>query len=269
VAAEEQDAIVRAYIGMDSRIRDQVTAAVVNAFRALGSWREADIARFVDAVVPIVLGAQRQVGSITQAYLTALLADMAGEGVSSSTADVATGAVLRKGADPAEVYARPIRTVWQGLAAGADLSTALDTAALRLAQILATDLQLAKTHAARAVLAGDERIVGYRRVLTGIKTCGLCVVASTQRYHRGDLMPIHPGCDCAVAPIIGTEDPGHVLDEPLLEGTHQAIQDRFGTSDRSARMPDYRDVLITHEHGEIGPVIARRGDHFTGPGDLH
>lgn len=31
---------------------------------------------------------------------------------------------------------------------------------------------------------------------------------------------------------------------------------------------DYSDVLVVHEHGEIGPVLGFRGDHFTGPSDI-
>jgi len=27
-------------------------------------------------------------------------------------------------------------------------------------------------------------------------------------------------------------------------------------------------VLVEHVHGEIGPVLARRGDHFTGPDEI-
>ena len=268
MAAEQREALIRGFIGVDATLRDKVVTAVLAVFRNLGSWRDEDIARFTGAVLPLILGAQRQVGSLTQVYVTSLIANMTGEATRPPAIDVATGAVLRNGTDPAEVYARPIRGVWKSLAAGDDLGTALKAATLRLEQILATDLQLAKTHAARAVMSEDHRVVGYRRVLTGIKTCGLCVVASTQRYHRGDLLPIHPGCDCSVAPVIGTDDPGHILDDRLLDDIHDAVEERFGTSDRSARVPDYRDVLVTHEHGEIGPILARKGDAFTGPSDL-
>jgi hypothetical protein len=269
VGAEQQTALVVAYDAADVRIRQMVTAAVLQAFNGLGSWRDADIARFVDTVLPIVAGAQRQMGSLTEAYLSAAIADMLGEAVRPAGGTPLTGAALRGGTKPAEVYARPIRTVWQALADGKDLQEALAAARLRLWQITTTDLQLAKTHAARQVLAGDHRVVGYRRVLKGSQSCGLCLVASTQRYHRAQLLPIHPGCDCGVAPIVGDHDPGQVLNSGLLEQAHAAIADRFGVSDASARNPDYRDFLVTHEHGEIGPVLARKGDAFTGPSDLH
>ena len=268
MGAKQQAALVRAFSSVDAQIRNKVVAVVIQAANGLGSWRDADIERFTSAILPTVLGAQRQMGSLTDAYIRAMVGDMVGGIVRPSGTTPLTGGALRGGVDPAEVYARPIRTIWRGLAEGKSLDVALAVARLRLEQITKTDLQLAKDHASRAILSADERVVGYRRVLTGSRSCGLCVVATTQRYHREDLMPIHPGCDCGIAPIVGTEDPGQLINEPLLEGTHAAIQDRFGTSDRSARMPDYRDVLVTHEHGEIGPILSRKGDAFTGPSDL-
>ena len=269
MGAEQQAALVRAFSSADAQIRAKVVPIILQVFSGLGSWRDADLTRFTTAVLPLVIGAERQMGSLTNAYLAAMVADMISAPVRPSGVATATGAALRGGVDPAEVYARPIRTIWRELAAGKDMNAALAAARLRLWQITTTDLQLAKTHAARSAMADDERIVGYRRVLTGTHSCGLCVVASTQRYHRGDLMPCHPGCDCGISVIVGHQDPGQLINEPLLEGTHAAIADRFGASGRTARDPiDYRNVLVTHEHGEIGPILSRKGDAFTGPSDL-
>lgn len=269
MGAEQQAALVRAYGATDVQIRAKVVDLLIRVFAGLGTWRDADIERFTATVLPLVIGAQRQMGSLTDAYIRAMVGDMIGGVVRPSGAATATGAAVRGGVAPAEVYARPIRTVWQALAEGKPLDVALAAARFRLAKITATDLQLAKDHAARSALAGDQRVVGYRRVLTGAKSCGLCVIASTQRYHKADLLPIHPGCDCGIAPIVGDQDPGQVLNDRFLDAAHGAIQDRFDVSDRSGRSPvDYRDLIVTHEHGEIGPVLARRGDAFTGPGDL-
>jgi hypothetical protein len=30
----------------------------------------------------------------------------------------------------------------------------------------------------------------------------------------------------------------------------------------------YRDLIVTHHHGELGPVLAVRGQHFDGPGSI-
>lgn len=268
MAVEHQAALVTAVTAAQARLRDRLLALVLGLFDGLGSWRDADRDRFVAIVVPLVAGAQRQAAALMDAYLAAMRADITGVPVRPAGA-IPDLAALRGGVDPAEVYSRPFHDVWSELADGKDFSQALAAGHQRTWQLTTTDLQLAKTHAARQVLEADEDVVGYRRVLKGAGSCGLCVVASTQRYHRSQLLPIHPGCDCGVAPIIGRTDPGQVINGPLLDQAHAAIADRFGTRSTTGRQGlDYRDLLITHEHGEIGPVLARRGDAFTGPADL-
>jgi hypothetical protein len=168
-----------------------------------------------------------------------------------------------------EVYQRPAVSMRMSLAAGDSLTTAVGRGLDRLTSLVSTDLQLAKTRSAQHVAKSSTTVVGWRRELEGDLSCGLCIVASTQRYHREDLMPIHPGCDCQPVPIYGTEDPGTLLDEGALADVHASIEERFGVSDAGARDPvDYRKALIIHEHGEIGPVLAIRGQAFTGPDDL-
>jgi hypothetical protein len=268
VAAQEQAALIAAATSAQARLRERLRALVLGLFDGLGSWRDADRDRFVATVVPLVAGAQRQAASLMDAYLATLRADMTGDQI-RPTGAIPDLAKLRGGVPATEVYARPFADVWAELAAGRDFSQALAAGRLRAEQITTTDLQLAKTHTAQAVLESDEQVVGYRRVLTGSESCGLCVVASTQRYRRGELLPIHPGCDCGVALIIGHSDPGHVLNAGLLDQAHAAITERFGVQDATGRNKlDYRDLLVTHEHGEIGPVLARRGDAFTGPDDI-
>lgn len=263
--AREQQALIRGYAQVTAQMRLNLLTMLITLFRGLGSWRDADQARFTRAAVPLVSGAQRQMTSLTGAYLTALRADMLG--VRPNAVPAGTAAQVR-GVDPDVVYARPFRTLYASLGEGREFPAALDDAVRRLSHIAATDLQLAKTHAARAGLADDERVLFYQRVLVGATSCGLCVVASTQRYRRGDLMPIHPGCDCAVAPVVGDQDPGQVINRRRLEDVHDAIEDMFGKSDRGRDPVDFRDLLVEHVHGEIGPVLARKGDRFTGPGDL-
>lgn len=56
--------------------------------------------------------------------------------------------------------------------------------------------------------AGDTPVVGYRRVITGPTTCEYCRLASERLYFRGDLAPIHHGCDCGVGLVFEGEDHG-------------------------------------------------------------
>ena len=95
--------------------------------------------------------------------------------------------------------------------------------------------------------------------------CALCYLASTQTYSTADLLPIHPGCDCGTAPVAAGM---RAQMDRNLSQTHEAVENRLGVSDSGGRLPDYRKVLIVHEHGELGPVLAVRDQHFTGPGAI-
>lgn len=257
------------------QVRRQVAQFVSASWLALGSWRDAEVAAWVRAVTPAVLAGQRQISMLTIAQLVAT-ARLAGAEVTvpAIPANEITVAELR-GVPVADVYRRPAVTTWTGLSNGLTLDEAVERGARRAVNLAVTDLQLAKTHTAQRVIAADDQVVGYRRVLTGFESCGLCAVASTQRYRKGDLMPIHPGCDCGVAPIYGAEDPGHIINAERLDATHDVIRETFGAYSEGAREirgavdpVNYRDALVTHAHGEIGPVIGVRGQRFTGPDDL-
>jgi len=265
--------VIVAYGDRATAVRQRVLSYIQRVWGSLDSWRAADIDRFVNAVVPVVTGGQQQIAALTDAYLAAVETAITGlpvRPVGVPPALINDEAIRAVAAD--EVYRRAGVTVWASLSRGDTVTWAVRQGLNRALSIGATDLQLAKTHASRHVLSRKGNVRGFRRVLTGSKSCGLCVVASTQRYHRADLLPCHPGCDCSVVPIYGDQDPGQVIDPDTLADVHQAIADRFGASSEGARatgsIPNYRDVLVTHEHGEIGPVLAVRGQRFTGPGDI-
>lgn len=273
-------------------VRARVLAIVRQLWRALPDYREPSIERFVTGVVPVVEGGQRQVASIVDSYLSRLYAMNFGAPLRNAGVPAADITRLRQGSDPAEVYARPFHLVWRQLhdlphEPGA-VEQAINAGEHRASDLAATDLQLAKTHATRAVLAQQSHVTGYRRVLEGSYSCGLCIVASTLRYHKRQLMPVHPGCDCSVEPIYGEDHSsveatarvnGELVPIADLPDVHQAIDDAFGASSSAARQirgvldgkgrpVHYKDVLITHEHGELGPVLGVRGAQFTGPADL-
>lgn len=266
--------IVTSYGDRAALIRQQVLGFIQRAWGSLDAWRDADIERFVSAVAPVVTGGQFQIAALTDGYLAAVEAAMTGlpvrpVGVASS---LVTDEAVR-GVAAADVYRRTGPTVWTALSNGDPLPVAAGKGLRRALSMGSTDLQLAKTHTSRHVFSGKDRVRGYRRTLNGSHSCGLCIVASTQRYRKESLMPIHGNCSCGVIPIIGTTDPGQVIDPGRLADVHQVINERFGAFDEGARggkdgIPDYRKVLISHDHGEIGPVLSVRGQKFTGPDDL-
>lgn len=174
--------------------------------------------------------------------------------------------LLRYGVPPAEVYARPFVDFWRSLLNGGSIDDALRSGASRIGELLDTDLERLSDFTSVEKYANAHGIVGYRRVLVGPKNCALCVVASTQRYRRRNLKPIHPHCNCKTVPVLSFESDGdQILDEDRLEQIHRSVREKFGIDDRSARAIDYRKIMVEHQHGEIGPYLSWRGQHFAGP----
>ncbi|WP_228973390.1 hypothetical protein [Streptomyces sp. DH12] len=207
--------------------------------------------------------------SLTATYLETLYREIADEPsrVRLDLDDV-TGRALR-GVEPAEVYSRPFVEMRTALAAGESLDAAVVRGARRLETITKTDLQLARTHTVREVTAEQPGVEYTVRELQGEYDCALCMIASTQRYHKRELAPIHPGCDCLVKTVRADYDPGQIIDEERLERIHELVEEAIGQADRGGRAVDYRKIIIANEHGEIGPVLGFRGQRFTGPDDIN
>jgi hypothetical protein len=267
MSAPTQDPSVAAmtatYLAASAALRSRLLSFVLAAYASQGNYRDAAAEAFVGTVVPAAVAAQQAMGALTSAYLAHLIASTAGgsaapKGLAPSEI---SGAALR-GVTPSEVYRRPYVQVWTDLARGKPFSQAVEAGSRRAQSIAATDLQLAKTRSSQLVLQSDHRVTGYRRVLTGTHSCALCVLASTRRYTRGDLLPIHPGCGCSTAPLFGTEQP----DEVPAEQLHAVVARDLGAKyvKASGKGPvDYRDIVVTHDQNELGSVLAVRGQEFT------
>lgn len=229
-------------------VRDRVQAFASRVFAA-GQYRDADVARFVSRVVPVVLAGRRQVSSMTDAYLTQQLK---AAGIKAPMRGPINTAALR-GVSVDEVYARPYQSVWTSLSNNAPYPDAVAAGHSRLMDLISTDMQLAMTHTSQDVLTHTRGVSEYVRSPSGPNPCALCEIASTQVYHRADLMPIHANCMCGVD-VVSESSPWN-----------QAVADQR-LSDAYARQ-DQPEIAV-REHGEIGPVLTRADQHFTGPGDL-
>lgn len=281
VAAPAVVNIVGAYNTRVAAARRRVVDALTRAWGSLDNYRAADIDRFVRQVVPLVEGAQLQVATLTDAYLAQIEAQVLGKTVRpiGVPARAVSNATMR-GVSTAEVYRRAGPTVWTSLSRGQSLDNAVRAGLARMQRTAETDVQLSRTHASRYVLSRKSNVVGYRRVLTGGHSCALCAVASTQRYHKAELSPLHPGCSCGILPVFGDKDPGQVVDPERLASVKASLQERFGHDDarrststggRATKATDFddaRQLVVVHEHGELGPVLTRRSDHWTGPDDI-
>lgn len=247
--------------GMFGNLRASLLQQLFTVWYSLPEYRNA--ADWLDISLPMILSAEETISLATSTYMQMQL-EALGSSDTTEAPDptIIIGEPLR-GVDPSIVYTRPFKEVWESLGKGKTLAEAIDDGANRLRQLVETDLQLAHTHTSRTLLRDRNDVVGFKRVPTGTFTCALCLVASTQRYHKLDLMPIHPGCDCRVAPIIDSADTGQIIDKEFLEEIHKAVERQFGMSARDARKIDYRKIPIVHNHGEFGPTLAVRGQHFT------
>ncbi|MET0716404.1 MAG: hypothetical protein ABWY57_15975 [Mycetocola sp.] len=254
-------------------VRERVEQFARTAWLTAGSWRDEDIDRLVRMIVPRVQAGQLRTAQLTSVYLASL--ETVRTGVRVAPAPVARDMVTSaRGVPAADVYRRPAVTMYTALANGARVSDAIEAGVNRLTSLVGTDHQLAKTTQARESLSG-RGFTYTRRTLTGRENCAMCAIASTQRYHASELMPIHPGCDCGVDTVEAGADPGQVLEPERLELIHDAIDAEFGGSDRGARYldggnnrSDFLDLIVTHEHGEYGPTLAWREQHFTSASDI-
>lgn len=263
-----QAELLDAYNRLSSRLVRETGRKLSDVFVGLGSWRDADFRRFYPIALQLINGASLQ-GARLQTAFYQQMAEVQGERFIAPpvrATDYTTEA-LRNGAASEEVLRRPFVDLYTALDNGKTITDAINAGALRISSIASTEVQLARRNAGFSARGRNDRIVGFARTLTGAENCALCYVASTQRYTRGDLLPIHPGCDCGEMPIYGTQDPGQVIDELRLNATHEAVEQRFGFFDPGARQIDYRQIAI-REHGELGPMLTVADQNFTGPNDL-
>ena len=279
-----QRELLDAYNSLSSRLVRGLGVRVAGAFTNLGSWRDADFERFTKMIEPTLTGGRLQAAKLQIGFYQQM-AKARGEsfGAPSISASDFTVPKLRKGAAAQEVYRRPFIDVYTALSQKKDMTQAIFAGANRISSIVSTDMQLARRNAGFMSRGANDNIVGYARTLTGSENCALCYTASTQRYTRGELMPIHPGCDCGEMQIYGDQDPGQVIDQIRLDATHEAIGARFGYPDGGARdiglgktytrkdgtivSADYTAIAI-REHGELGPLLTVADQHFTGPGSI-
>lgn len=221
-------------------VRAAAVRSAETRWRALDAWHSADIKRFAKAVTPIVEGGQIQIATLTDAYLAQFEASALGKRVRPvglRPATVTTGGI--RGVPTVDVYSRLGPTIWHALSKGLPIDAAVEKARARLVSMVSVDLQLAKTHASRAVLASKPNVSGFKRVTHG--TCNLCLGTAHQQYAVDELLPIHPGCNCTVEPIYDD---------------HRII--KVNTPNEPTEPVD----VAVKKHGELGPLLVLAGHAF-------
>jgi hypothetical protein len=243
--AAEVRHVLAGYSGQVRRVRLQVATYLTATWNGLPDYQPPNIHRFAVGAARAAEGGQRQTAALTDRYLATVTSALTGRTVRPvgvNPRKVTTEAV--RGVAGVDLYERTGPTVYWELSRGKSIGDAAKAGLNRALVMAATDLQLAKTHAALDVLSRSSHVDRYTRVPTGGAPCDLCDAAADESYASSDLMPIHDNCSCDVLPVIG-----EAVDVPTAEP-----DDRLGDSD-----------VEVHDHDEIGPVLTVADQHFSEP----
>lgn len=227
-------------IDRNTTARQQLADRVAIIVRALWSrldnpYDAALAAQFVTQVVRAVKAGQIQTSALTEAYLTQSVAVMTGDvlplGIKHD--------IYPRPVTPESVYERSLMS-WRYLVSiGKDVAEAKAEAGERLLLTADTDLTLSMRDASNQFM-NRHSIDRYFRVTRGENTCDLCYLASTRTYFKSDLLPIHNRCRCAVVPDVSN------ISIAEINGTKSDVTQQY----------------VTHNHGELGPVLTVKGEHF-------
>jgi hypothetical protein len=251
-----------AYKTLKARLNAQLAHILVNGVdpdRA-DRWTPDSYSVQAKTIGDIVSGAQSVVGNLTTV-------DMSRKFGKRVTPVGPLIGMRDTGIPKAVEYQRPFREISKARLDGKDIPQAMQAGLARLNILTDTDLQMAKVRQAQISL----RAVGaetYRRVTTSEDPCALCEIAATQIYYTDDLMPIHPRCSCDIVPdnYDGDQDEADKFFDGVTDTDHS--QDVKELDQKDSPAVDFRKLIATRNHGEIGPVLTWREQHFLGPNDL-
>jgi len=252
-----------------SSLIGKLFSSVLQIWSGVGNYHDDDqVGSAAAASAYRVMQAQKQARRLTRSYQTSVLTAM--DALDRFPAEV--DYYPRSGTTALDVYARPASQAVFAYSKGGTVEDARQAVRDRLELLLHEDIMLAERDEEQRIYEAVPRVVGYRRVIHPERsengTCGLCAVAATQRYRTDELRPLHDGCECGSLPIVGTKDPGQVLNDEDLEQLYAAAGEAVAIGGRQARSrstarEDLLNVRVTvNEHGEKGPVLVKEGDHF-------
>lgn len=249
-----------AYVARSATVRRNQEAALRRAWLSLGTWLGPGdyIELWLARAIPVMLGAQRASAALAVAHVNAVSG-----GSAAVPLDDFTGSALR-GVDHVGTYQRGFSTVRKAVGKGVPFDDAVRRGLERQLDIAATDVQLARSRAAESSMRANG-VKRFRRVLTGAENCGLCLAAASRVYRTGDLLSIHNNCDCGVAPITAANHDESMSALIDAEAAYAEAVELAG----STRQKDLSRVVAVEQHGELGPVLTYRGQHFKDAGQSH
>lgn len=233
---EQAVAVTRSYRRRMAGLRAAAATALGTIWDRLGSIDESAVEDFARAAAPVLDGAGNAASVLTTGHLAA----------------VAGTSVDRPKLELVSDFRHPFIGVWRDLSSGVQFEQANQTGRAR-AGTLGQERVIRSQRATLSAVA-PGRTVGFRRVPQGA-TCSWCILVSTQRYRTAESASFGHGshgvdyCDCDIVPIVGSADPGRVINRPMLDSWRRAQKD----ADKVPRWFDADSMDVID-----GPDAARR-----------
>jgi hypothetical protein len=262
VATAVQERRTTAIVNAQSKRRKSLTLNLIRALLGLWGgfkhWDDRDLvsghaARSAVLVDIALAQARRQ----SRSYATTMLRAV---GASVPQLGKVEDIYPRSGADLLDVYTRPVDQWLYNRNRGVQEAERQSQLELRLQHLVKTDVMLAQRDETAKVYSKSPKVIGRRRIIhpelskSGF-SCGLCVIAADRMYYATDLMPIHDECNCEDAPVTAGFDPGAQLNRADLDRWYEAAGGNAAEDLVNVR-------VAIHEHGELGPILRRDGQHF-------
>src|ERR1041384_461312 len=187
--------LTNAHIEAERRLRVLTKRAVEAIWVNMPAYDRGDLDQWLSRVLPLVDTAQKQSVALTEAYLARYM----GRQPLGLNPSELTGAAVRNGTPPAEVYERPFVTLWSALGSGSLFEDAAGKALARAVGTAAIDTQLSMRATADEVDAADDNLYGYTRVANPT-ACAFCreVDGAYVKASAGFAYELHHGCGCSL-----------------------------------------------------------------------
>jgi hypothetical protein len=226
--------LVSAHLHAQARLRQIVFTAIATIWQGLGTYNEADVERFVDAAVPIVLAGQTQAVALTEAFVVRRL------GLATIGLDVADLTGAASGVVCRLRRSTAARSSTSGRRSARDVpwEAAVHAGEARATASAEMDVQLSHRAAYGAVQQAEPRIRGYRRRANG-GACSFCLLVNGAFVKSANAMPLHNRCGCGLDPV---------MQDVMVTSTPEGV--------------------AIHQHGELGPMLTSPDDHFTHESDI-
>lgn len=219
-------------------------------------WDEESVIPTVIESIDLVEAAQLEVRRQVYAYSQQTYKAVDADSFDDSVLGLEDPTYPRWDVTPLTVWNRPLQVYQRELATGASKEEAKTAALERVQSLAESEVKLAKRDQEARINLASEKAVGYRRIIhpelskTGV--CGTCIVAASRIYEKGDLLPIHNGCNCTVLPVTKSADPGLKLNQDDLDNLYGAAG---STSRKQLSNIRVREFVS----GELGPILTKDG----------